>query len=114
MPPAGGVAAWRRAVDRAWRQLTLRMLHAAMDRAVLDAYGWADVRPTYDFRPQLDERVRYTWDDDTRDEVRARLLEENRRAAATVSSWPSPSQPRAGLARCIPAPVVSASSRARR
>jgi hypothetical protein len=56
----------------------LRELHAAMDRAVLDAYGWSDIRPTYDFREQLDEHVRLTWDDDTRDEVLARLLELNR------------------------------------
>ncbi|MBP6830254.1 MAG: class I SAM-dependent DNA methyltransferase, partial [Deltaproteobacteria bacterium] len=60
----------------------LRSLHAEMDRAVLDAYGWTDLRPEYDYRVQLDERVRYTWDDDTRDEVLARLLEENRQRAA--------------------------------
>ncbi len=60
---------------------TLRALHAEMDRAVLDAYGWTDLRPAYDYRVQLDERVRYTWDDDTRDEVLARLLEENRQRA---------------------------------
>ncbi|TAK32811.1 MAG: class I SAM-dependent DNA methyltransferase, partial [Myxococcaceae bacterium] len=60
---------------------TLRALHAEMDRAVLDAYGWTDLRPVYDYRVQLDERVRYTWDDDTRDEVLARLLEENRQRA---------------------------------
>lgn len=56
----------------------LRELHAAMDRAVLDAYGWTDIRPVYDFRTQLDESLRLTWDDDTRDEVLARLLERNR------------------------------------
>ena len=60
----------------------LRDLHAQMDRAVLDAYGWTDLRPEYDFRPQLDESLRYTWADDTRDEVLARLLELNRRLAA--------------------------------
>ena len=27
----------------------LRELHAAMDRAVLDAYGWSDLRPTCEF-----------------------------------------------------------------
>ena len=27
----------------------LRELHAAMDRVVLDAYGWTDIRPTYEF-----------------------------------------------------------------
>lgn len=29
--------------------LTLRELHAAMDRAVLDAYGWQDIQPVYGF-----------------------------------------------------------------
>ena len=53
-----------------------------MDRAVLDAYGWTDILPVYDFRPQLDESVRLTWAEDTRDEVLARLLELNRVMAA--------------------------------
>jgi hypothetical protein len=56
----------------------LRELHAQMDRAVLDAYGWQDIRPEYDFREQLDESVRLTWAEETRDEVLARLLELNR------------------------------------
>ncbi|MFO0592645.1 MAG: DNA methyltransferase [Polyangiaceae bacterium] len=60
----------------------LRALHAEMDRAVLDAYGWTDLRPAYDFRPQLDESTRYTWDDAARDEVLGRLLDLNRRYAA--------------------------------
>jgi hypothetical protein len=60
----------------------LRDLHAQMDRAVLDAYGWTDINPVYDFREQLDESIRLTWDDDTRDEVLARLLELNRVMAA--------------------------------
>jgi len=59
-----------------------------MDRAVLDAYGWTDLRPAYDCRVQLDERVRYTWDDDTRDEVLARLLEENRQRAGAIETAP--------------------------
>ena len=62
--------------------LQLRDLHAQMDRAVLDAYGWTDILPVYDFRPQLDESVRLTWAEDTRDEVLARLLELNRVMAA--------------------------------
>jgi hypothetical protein len=62
--------------------LQLRDLHAAMDRAVLDAYGWADILPVYDFRPQLDESIRYTWAEETRDDVLARLLELNRTMAA--------------------------------
>ncbi|MCC7539362.1 MAG: N-6 DNA methylase [Deltaproteobacteria bacterium] len=60
----------------------LRELHAEMDRAVLDAYAWTDIRPVYDFREQLDESIRLTWDDDSRDEVLARLLELNRVMAA--------------------------------
>jgi hypothetical protein len=69
--------------------LRLRDLHAAMDRAVLDAYGWADIRPTCDFLLDYDEvdddadhgranrrkkPWRYRWPDDLRDEVLARLL----------------------------------------
>jgi hypothetical protein len=61
--------------------LRLRELHAQVDRAVLDAYGWTDIKPAYDFREQLDESVRLTWDDNARDEVLARLLELNRRIA---------------------------------
>jgi hypothetical protein len=65
----------------------LRELHAAMDRAVLDAYGWGDI-PTdceilLDY--QIDEEewgdkkkpYRYRWPDEVRDEVLARLLELN-------------------------------------
>lgn len=68
--------------------LKLRELHAAMDRAVLDAYGWHDI-PT-DFEFLLDYEIdedewsekkkkpwRYRWPDDVRDEVLARLLELN-------------------------------------
>ncbi len=65
---------------------TLRALHAALDRTVLDAYGWNDLHPAYDFRVQLDNRVRCTWDEDTRDEVLARLLEENRQRAAAAAA----------------------------
>jgi hypothetical protein len=67
----------------------LRELHAQMDRAVLDAYGWQDIRPAYDFREQLDESVRLTWAEETRDEVLARLLELNRVMAET-SPPPAP------------------------
>lgn len=62
--------------------LELRSLHAQMDRAVLDAYGWTDIYPTYDFREQINEHIRLSWDEETRDEVLARLLELNRVMAA--------------------------------
>jgi hypothetical protein len=65
----------------------LRELHAAMDRVVLDAYGWSDI-PTHcefllDYEIEEDEwgnkkkPWRYRWPDDVRDEVLSRLLELN-------------------------------------
>ncbi len=67
----------------------LRTLHAAMDRAVLDDYGWTDLAPVAEFIPEFDEddiepgtrarrKFRLRWPDDMRDEVLARLLELNR------------------------------------
>ena len=76
--------------------LKLRELHAAMDRAVLDAYGWTDLQPTCEFLLDYEEEDdeeesgggrrrkkpwRYRWPDDFRDEVLARLLELNRQRA---------------------------------
>ena len=71
---------------------TLRELHAAMDRAVLDAYGWTDIPTDCDFflDYKIDEDTwgnkkkpyRYRWPDDVRDEVLARLLELNATRAA--------------------------------
>ena len=62
----------------------LRALHAAMDRAVLDAYGWTDIPTDCDFLLdyEIDEATwgrkkkpyRYRWPDAVRDEVLARLL----------------------------------------
>jgi hypothetical protein len=70
----------------------LRRLHDAMDRAVLDAYGWTDIRPTCEFELewQDDEAEngrrrkkpwRYRWPEAMRDEVLARLLALNARRA---------------------------------
>ena len=73
----------------------LRELHAAMDRAVLDAYGWTDIQPTCEFILDYEDEE----DDDAgqgeqeeealalplagriRDEVLGRLLELNARRA---------------------------------
>ena len=65
----------------------LRELHAAMDRAVLDAYGWTDIPNDCAFLLdyEIDEEewggrkkpYRYRWPDDVRDEILARLLELN-------------------------------------
>jgi N-6 DNA Methylase len=75
--------------------LRLRQLHANMDRAVLDAYGWTDIQPTchflLDYEEEADEEEngsrrrkkpwRYRWPDQIRDEVLARLLELNHQRA---------------------------------
>ncbi|MCZ2155882.1 MAG: hypothetical protein LC114_18600 [Bryobacterales bacterium] len=65
----------------------LRRLHDAMDRTVLDAYGWQDIRPQCDFFPEFTDddegddepthkkkHFRYRWPDEIRDDVLARLL----------------------------------------
>jgi hypothetical protein len=73
----------------------LRDLHAAMDRAVLDAYGWTDIQPTcefiLDYEDEEDDEPgkaskkkkpwRYRWPDEIRDEVLGRLLELNAQRA---------------------------------
>lgn len=69
--------------------LKLRELHAAMDRAVLDAYGWSDISTDCDFflDYEIDEETwgnkkkpyRYRWPDEVHDEVLARLLELNQK-----------------------------------
>jgi len=79
--------------------LKLRELHDAMDRAVLDAYGWTDLKPTceflLDYEDEDDEDEgetgstgrtrkkpwRYRWPDEFRDEILARLLDLNQKRA---------------------------------
>ena len=62
--------------------MALRRLHAKLDRAVLNAYGWRDIPEHRSFeRAWIDESgkefVRYTWPTGTHDTVLARLLELN-------------------------------------
>jgi hypothetical protein len=81
----------------------LRDLHAAMDRAVLDAYGWTDIHTTCEFildydndedetdgQPSKKKKPwRYRWPDGIRDEVLGRLLELNsERAQVEVTDAP--------------------------
>ena len=66
---------------------TLRRLHTAIDRAVLDSYGWFEISTDCQFMPeyQTDDsemsrsknRLRYGWPDDVRDEVLSHLLARN-------------------------------------
>ena len=70
--------------ERSAKIADLRELHAAMDRAVLDAYGWHDISTNSEFLLdyEIDEAEwgrkkkpwRHRWPDDARDEVLARLL----------------------------------------
>ena len=70
----------------------LRSLYAAMDRRVLDAYGWRDIPTDCEFlldyeidEEEWDDRkkpYRYRWPNEVRDEVLARLLELNAQRAA--------------------------------
>lgn len=73
--------------------LKLRELHAQMDRAVLNAYGWADIPNNCEFildhADEDDENSsgrqkkpwRYRWPEEIHDEVLARLLELNQERA---------------------------------
>jgi len=77
--------------------LRLRELHAEMDRAVLDAYGWTDIEPRCEFLLDYEEAGdeeeetgkrrkkkpwRFRWPDEVRDEVLARLIALNGERAA--------------------------------
>jgi len=69
--------------------VSLRELHAAMDRAVLDAYGWDDISTDCEFLLdyEIDEETwgtkkkpyRYRWPEAVHDEVLARLLDLNQK-----------------------------------
>lgn len=92
--------------DRSPGIVRLRELHAEMDHAVLDAYGWQDLQPSCDFYPEFDEeeeeededdsrtrrkKYRYRWPEEIRDEILARLLALNaERAAAEVQPATTP------------------------
>ncbi len=73
--------------------LKLRELHTAMDKAVLDAYGWSDIPTDCDFILDYEEEEdtenssgrqkkkpwRYRWREEIHDEVLARLLDLNQK-----------------------------------
>ena len=78
--------------ERDPRIARLRQLHAAMDRAILDAYGWTGIPTDCEFLLdyEIDEETwgkkkkpwRYRWPDAVRDAVLARLLALNAQRAA--------------------------------
>jgi hypothetical protein len=72
----------------------LRKLHAAMDRAVLDSYGWQYLQPVCEFFPEFEDddeedeggrpkkkKYRYRWPEEIHDEVLVLLLKLNRQRA---------------------------------
>ncbi len=72
--------------ERAADIIHLRELQAAMDRAVLDAYGWTDLYPVAIHEREWETEEgehpapwRLRWPEADRDEVLARLLDLNRR-----------------------------------
>jgi N-6 DNA Methylase len=77
--------------ERSPEIVKLRKLHAAVERAVLNAYEWNDIPTECKFLLdyEIDEEEwgdkkkpwRYRWPDEVRDEVLARLLELNRQRA---------------------------------
>ena len=106
----------------------LRALHAAMDRAVLDAYDWTDIPTDCDFLLdyEIDEATwgrrkkpyRYRWPDPVRDEVLARLLAlnteraaEEARSGAASRTTPSKATPNPGLSQHQPDPLFRQPSR---
>ena len=60
--------------------VNLRDLHAAMDKAVLDSYGWHDITPAYEFSGDFENddgtpgALRYNFTEKIRDEILSRLL----------------------------------------
>ena len=82
----------------------LRSLHHAMDRAVLDAYGWTDIQPVAQHEAEFEEeaideddfsgakkpkqKYRLRWPEEVRDDVLARLLILNEQCAAAEALEP--------------------------
>ena len=99
----------------------LRKLHAAMDRAVLDAYGWTDIPTACDLLLDyaIDEAswgrkkkpYRWRWPDEVRDEVLARLLALNAdRAAAEARAGAAAGPSVRGRSRPVDAGDILGSS----
>ena len=93
----------------------LRELHTAMDRAVLRAYGWNDIRTQCEFLLdyEIDEEewgskrkpYRYRWPDNVHDEVLSRLIALNgERAAAEQQSGTAAAKRGRGARRPVAVP----------
>ena len=97
--------------ERDPRIARLREVHAAMDRVVLEAYGWTDIPTDCEFLLdyEMDEETwgkkkkpwRYRWPDEVREEVLARLLALNTQRAAEERMAGSGVRLPAGSARLV-------------
>jgi hypothetical protein len=67
----------------------LRQIHAELDQAVMDAYGWGDVELGHGFHTYR-QMQRWTVSPAARVEILDLLLEENRRRAAAQGAAPPP------------------------
>ena len=84
--------------------LKLRQLHAAMDREVLNTYGWSDISTDCDFvREHIADEddptegtqaVRYRWPEPVRNEVLGRLIELNAARAVKQRRRAAPARAR--------------------
>ena len=98
--------------ERDQRIAELRRLHGAMDRAVLDAYGWTDIPADCEFLLdyEIDEETwgkkkkpwRYRWPDGVHDEVLARLLALNAERAVEEQMAEGGTRLSAGNAKIAP------------
>ena len=104
--------------------LELRRLHAAMDRAVLDAYGWTDISTDCVFRLDYEEPEdedaeetgkkrrkkkpwRLRWPEAVHDEVLARLLALNQQRAEEERKMAAPEKkPKAAKKVATPKPTA--------
>lgn len=110
----------------------LRELHAAMDRAMLDVYGWTDIPTNCEFLLdyEIDEVEwgekkkpwRYRWPDEVRDKVLARLLElngqraEEERLAGATAAGAKPKKRATKVpskTQVLPLPLFSAEDQSR-
>jgi hypothetical protein len=92
----------------------LRELHAAMDRAVLDAYGWTELRPVaiHEREWEVEEGEkpapwRLRWREADRDVVLAQLLELNRRRHEEEAREIPPALPPRRRRRVAPAELIT-------
>jgi hypothetical protein len=80
----------------------MRAMHAVMDRAILDCYGWQDLDPGHGFHQNERGQTRYTMSSSVRREILRRLLALNLEIAEREGNRPRSSQEAASAVRVTP------------